>query len=106
VIKDDVEYVVLNTKPNPVMSAATAGLLTPISPQIWVIPVFEIPACDRITSSPAVARFTPAGPAAKARGTIKATISIAPKKRDHRLMTDVGFFVLVFIKTSLLVGEN
>jgi hypothetical protein len=33
--------------------------------------------------------------------TINATTSIAPRKRVHLLKTVVGFFILVFIKTSI-----
>jgi hypothetical protein len=43
--------------PNPVIAVLAMGL-TPILPTIVVVPVFDIPAFDRITKLPADLRFT------------------------------------------------
>jgi hypothetical protein len=73
-----------------------------MSPVIALTPVTEAPVFDRIAKLPDVPRFTGVGPAAMAADTIKETVSIAPSKRVHLLKTIVGFFVLVFIKISIV----
>ena len=70
-----------------------------MSPVIEVAPVVVIPVFDRITKSPDVPIFTVVGPAAMAAGTIKAAISIAPRKCIHR--SKALAVIEVFINTSI-----